>query len=337
MLIWVVAEKSGNENFGDNTMPHTSPPQDSVPGNADITGCQLEHPYSIRYPWITAVASHDGMQVELIECFDCVGGAMWVKKHYASSPLVRSVRTVGSTNRYILDVGEVDLNLQGSVFPAGISAVSVAESTIRISYLGMGGGGVGATICRATAQGVLSSTYDESGGGKVAGSTISLPRLSRILIGVDDTDTPDRGATWTLVHNIARSIAENKGLNGVHRYLSHTIVQLFPVVFRTKNCVGVVAEFATDNPEEIIRQFKSLLEKYTLSDETGMAVYTGHSPDELQEFGEKVKRGEVDPGEAATLASDNLKIILNGRGITGAIAAIPFYTRYDEALHLYGP
>ncbi|HWQ63062.1 MAG TPA: methanogenesis marker protein 11 [Methanospirillum sp.] len=301
------------------------------------TEVNLVDPYIIHYPWITALASEDGSKVELIECFDCIGGAMWVKKHYAKSPLVTSVRTVGSMNRYILKTGSVDLNLEGSRFPAGICAVRLSDSTIQISYRGMGGGGVGATICRATAAGVISSEYDESGGGKVAGSTLTFARNTRVLIGVDDTDTPEQGATWTLVHNIARAVAGDPKNAGPHRYLSHTIVQLFPVPFRTKNCVGVVAEFASTNPQNLIDRFAGLLKKYTLSEKTGMAVYTGFSPDILLAFGEKVKRGQVEPDEAGNLEGGNLQIIMNGRGITGAIAAIPFYTRYDEALELYGP
>jgi tRNA(Ile2) C34 agmatinyltransferase TiaS len=34
------------------------------------------------------------------------------------------------------------------------------------------------------------------------------------------------------------------------------------------------------------------------------------------------------------LDDKNLQIILDGRGIIGAVAAIPFYTRYEEALEL---
>ncbi|HWQ66434.1 MAG TPA: methanogenesis marker protein 11 [Methanospirillum sp.] len=294
----------------------------------------LSEPYIIHYPWIAALSDERGDQIELIECFDCIGGAMWVKKHYAQSPLVSSVRTVGSTNRYMLRAGSVDLNLEGSRFPAGISSALIDLDRIRISYVGMGGGGVGATICRATANGVVSSEYEDSGGGKVAGSTLILPRMQRVLIGVDDTDTPEQGATWTLVHNIACMVGE-WSVTG-HRYLSHTIVQLFPVPFRTKNCVGVVAEFATSNPEGLIDQFCKILQEYTLSDETGMAVYLGFSPDELLPFGIKVKKGQVGPTEAAELAGGRLRIVLNGRGITGAVAAIPFYTQFDEALTLYG-
>lgn len=291
----------------------------------------ITEPYVIHYPWICAIADENEYCVELIECFDCIGGAMWVKKHYAQSPLVMDIRTIGSTNRYLLETGEVNLELVGSKFPAGISGVAVHKDTIDISYIGMGGGGVGATICRATAKGVINSRYDGSGGGKIAGSQITLPRNQRVLIGVDDTDTPDDGATWTLIHNIAAAVADEE-----NRYLSHTIVQLFPVPFRTKNCVGVVAEFASRNPESLIDKFQALLESNTLSKETGMAVFIGFSPERLLKFAWKVKTGQVSQDEVMNLAGDDLIFRMKGRGITGAVAAIPFYTRYDEALVLCG-
>ena len=66
-----------------------------------------------------------------------------------------------------------------------------------------------------------------------------------------------------------------------------------------------------------------------------MAVYTGFTPsEELLEYGRKVKRGEIEPGVLGLLDDKNLRILMNGRGIIGAVAAIPFYTRYEEALEL---
>jgi tRNA(Ile2) C34 agmatinyltransferase TiaS len=117
----------------------------------------LSEPYVIHYPRIVAVADATGSHVELIEFFDCIGGAMWSKHHYAQSPIVEQVRCVGSTMRYLLKTGSVDLALEGSRFPAGISACTVDESEIAISYIGMGGGGVGAAACRSDAAGVLRS------------------------------------------------------------------------------------------------------------------------------------------------------------------------------------
>ena len=290
----------------------------------------ISEPYIIHYPRIVAIADDTGSTVELIEFFDCIGGAMWSKHHYGKSPLVRNVRCVGSSMRYSLKTGTVDLALEGSRFPAGISACTVDGAEIAVTYIGMGGGGVGAAACRSDAAGVLRSKSDPAGGGKIAGATIWLPKMQRVLIGVDDTDTPEEGATWTLVHNIAHAVADERSI-----YLSHTIVQLFPVPYRTKNCVGLVVEFATTDPEGLIGRFQQLLETYTLSEKTGMAVYSGFSPsEEVLAYGRKVKRGEVDAGLLETLQDPRLRIVMNGRGIVGAVAAIPFYTNYEEALEL---
>ncbi|ABN56563.1 MULTISPECIES: methanogenesis marker protein 11 [Methanoculleus] len=291
---------------------------------------KLSDPYTIRYPQIVAVADESGGLVELVEFFDCTGGAMWVKRHYAQSPLVRSVRTVGSTNRYLLSTGSADLALEGSVFPAGIAAVAVEEGEIAVTYRGLGGGGVGASVCRAGARGVVRCVSDPAGGGRLAGSTVWLPRLERVIVGIDDTDTPEEGATWTLAHNIARAVEDDRS-----RYLSHTIVQLYPVPYRTKNCVAIACEFATSDPEGLIRNYRDLLEEYTLSDETGMAVWRGFDPSPLEEFGCRVKRGEVSADDLAALDSEHLSVVMDGRGVIGAVAAIPFYTRYEEALALW--
>ncbi|WP_321504987.1 methanogenesis marker protein 11 [uncultured Methanoregula sp.] len=290
----------------------------------------ISEPYVIHYPKIVAVADTSGKNVELVEFFECIGGAMWAQHHYAKSPLIADVRCVGSTTRYRMHLGSVNLALEGSRFPAGISACTVDPDEIAITYIGMGGGGVGAAACRSDAQGVLRSRSDPAGGGKVAGATLWLPRMQRVLIGVDDTDTPEEGATWTLVHNIAKAV-ENKHTV----YLSHTIVQLYPVPYRTKNCVGLVAEFATSDIRGLVERFHGLLVQYTLSEKTGMAVYSGFTPSkELTEFGRKVKRGEVESGLLESLRDDQLEIVMNGRGIIGAVAAIPFYTNYPEALEL---
>lgn len=291
------------------------------------------YPYVIRYPGIVAVANETGTEIELIEFFDCIGGAMWSRHHYVQSPVVRSARNVGSSMRYLLTPGSADLDLQGSKFPAGICGAEVGDTEIAVSYIGIGGGGVGASDCRSYAGGVIRCHSDPSGGGKRAGSTIWLPRMQRVLIGVDDTDTPEKGATWTLAHNIARAVEDETS-----RYLSHTIVQLYPVPYRTKNCVSIVCEFASSSPRKLIDRFRFLLEKYTLSEETGMAVFTGFDPSPLLPFAWMVKKGEVRRDLLPVARGGPLEFIIEGRGIIGALAAIPFYTRYEEALSLWtGP
>ncbi|TAJ45827.1 hypothetical protein CUJ86_00180 [Methanofollis fontis] len=289
----------------------------------------LSDPYVVRYPLIVGIAERSGDRIEVVEFYDCLGGAHWVRHHYAQSPVVLSARTVGPTTRYVLRAGTVDLPLEGSRFPAGIAGAAVEGDEVSVTYLGMGGGGVGAAACRALAGGVIGAECDESGGGKLAGSTLRLPRRERVIIGVDDTDTPDAGATWTLVHNIARAVADDASV-----YLSHTIVQLYPVAFRTKNCVACAVEFASTDPDGLVQRFAALLRRHTLSEETGMAVFTGFDPSPLRGYGEAVKRGEVTSADLDAVL-EGVQVVMDGRGLIGAVAAIPFYTDYEEALALW--
>jgi tRNA(Ile2) C34 agmatinyltransferase TiaS len=106
------------------------------------------------------------------------------------------------------------------------------------------------------------------------------------------------------------------------------------VPYRTKNCVSLVCEFASSDPLTLIERFRQLLERYTLSDETGMAVFSGFDPSSLYPFGRKVKCGEISRDLLLEIRDPRLRIMMNGRGIIGAVAAIPFYTRYEEALAL---
>jgi tRNA(Ile2) C34 agmatinyltransferase TiaS len=48
-----------------------------------------------------------------------------------------------------------------------------------------------------------------------------------------------------------------------------------------------------------------------------------------------VKRGEVRRDLIPTTTDGKLELRMEGRGIIGAVAAIPYYTRFAEALSLW--
>ncbi|MDD1678437.1 MAG: hypothetical protein LUO93_04540, partial [Methanomicrobiales archaeon] len=87
--------------------------------------------------------------------------------------------------------------------------------------------------------------------------------------------------------------------------------------------------------ERLISHFRNLLEEYTLSPHTGMAVYRGFDPSGLLEFGRKAKGCKVTMGDLEQIADPDLSIPIAGRGRVGAVAAIPFYTRFAEAVELW--
>lgn len=275
----------------------------------------------VPYKNIVAVCNGNGY-VEIVEQTNCFGGACWAEYHYKrTSPLIVSVRNVGNTMRYLMRTGKEELILTPSIAAAGIEAVEVGDETVSVTYAGLGGGGVGATISRALAEDVIDYDYTEIGGSRRSKGTIVLPKRKRVLIGVDDTDTKEEGATWSLVHNIA---AELNGKNAY--YISHAIVQLYPVPFKTQNCVSTVVEFACIDENKLTRDFEALLRKHTLSAETGMAALVKFDADSLRDYGRLVKQKQITKETSEKAAAEaGAEIVINGRGFIGALAALPYF------------
>ncbi len=291
---------------------------------------ELEDPYVVVYKQIHAVVDDDAKRVELLERSSCYGGSAWARYHYSRGPLVISSCNQGEWFRYMLNPGNVDLDLVSSKRSAGIESVKVSGSEVEVTYAGLGGGGVGATLSRARAEDVLRYDATECGGGRVARGAIVLPRRERMIIGVDDTDSKTVGATWSLIHNIAQKVDRPEA-----RYISHSLVQLFPVPTKTQNCVSTVVEFAClpGRGEGMLGDFRALLQKYTVSEQTGMAVFRDFDPSELLPFGMRCKKERVNYEDAVKVAQEaGVQIIMKGQGLIGAIAALPFNARPDESI-----
>lgn len=272
----------------------------------------------VPYKNIVAIADEREEKVEIIEKPSCFGGALWANHHYLlTSPLILESRFFGDTTRYLVRCGSSKLNLTPVWASAGIEDVKVENRMICITYAGLGGAGIGIE-CRAGAEDVLKY---ELFNGKEKRGRIYLPRRKRVLIGVDDTDTQDEGATWSLVHNIASELDTQNS-----RYTSHSIVQLFPVPYKTQNCVSVVVEFGCIDENMLLKDFSKILDERRVSEETGMVSFAGFSAHQLKKFSERCRRKEVSRKEAIQeISSAGAEIHLDGRGVIGAVAAIPYF------------
>jgi methanogenesis imperfect marker protein 11 len=294
---------------------------------------ELPDPYTIPYRGIYAVCDSKNEYAEIIEHSNCYGGAAWSQYHYSHSPLILKARMLGNTGRYLVKTGTSNLVLKASTAAAGIESVIVNGKEVSITYAGLGGGGVGATICRASAKGVLHHDITESGGGRAAKGTIVIPRRERVLVGIDDTDTKEEGATWSLTHNIASQL---DCIDSV--YLSHSLVQLFPVAARTQNCVSTVLEFGCVDAaakEELLQGIKAALLKYSVSDETGMVVLSDFDAEDIYEYSKKCRSGELTKDFAMEYARDHrVEVWIDGNGVIGALAALPWFARAGESVKL---
>lgn len=294
---------------------------------------------------IVVVVDENANIAELIEDHargTCMGGSAWSLYHYTknSKSVIWSKRE-GARLFYKVKLSKESAPsvLQPSYNPASLESIVLIGDKVKVTYSGLAGAGV-AALSRGMAKGVEGVEVLEWGGGKKLGrTTIILPRKEKIIIGIDDTDTADEGATWSLVNEIAFEISKHKGVD----YLEHAIVQLYPQnPFKTQNCTSNSVSFAVPHElkDTIINKFKDVITERTLSKETGMAYLSGLViKDGLKTFARRVKTEmvTVEDAERAAMVNDvGLFRITGSRGLIGAVAAIPYVESPDEAVRIPG-
>ncbi len=301
-------------------------------------------PYLTPYQSIYALTDEEGRVVELHEFHArgrAVGGAAWEVYHYPrTSPLILEARREGPRNIFLCRAGVCELDLIPGLAGAGLERVNVLEDRVELTYAGLAGGGVAATVCRGMAEGVLGMEIESLGGGARLGrATLYLPRLRKLTVGVDDTDDEERGATWAAVNESAWH-TEREGLAA---YLSHCIVQLFPQnPYRTTNCCSTAVVLGVREGAEVgaVEHFLEGVRKRTYSEEAAAAVHARmRPPEELQRFTRAAKSRMVEEEEAEDLAlwlGVELREITGSRGRIGALAALGMGDRPDDAVLPYG-
>lgn len=294
-------------------------------------------------PWIApyqkVITMVDGDLVEIVEYHPCLSGSHWVVHQYqrTSELILKSYRD-GNKHVFLTKVGKTPLKLKASVNAAGIEEVSVEGDEVKVVHAGLAGAGVGAAMCRGMAQGVKRvELMDIGGGSKLGKAAVVTPRLEKVVLGVDDTDTKDEGATWTMAHNMGMELAK-KG----YQYLDHIIVQLYPHnPHKTQNCVSVALTFAVKPGErdKLVEQAREILKENTLSEKTSIAVLDGlEIPQSLRDYATRTKKSMMSVEEAEKIAQETgveLIEVTGSQGKIGALAALGLYDDPDEAVKVY--
>ena len=294
-------------------------------------------------PWIApyekVLTMVDGDKVEIIEYHPCISGSHWLVNQYKNnSKLIDSAYRDGNKHVYKCHVGSSPIDLKASFNAAGIDKIEIDDNEVKVTHTGLAGAGVGAGMCRGMGEGVKYIELIEIGGGsKVGKATVVTPKLEKIVIGIDDTDTKNAGATWTMAHNLGCEL-KNEG----YEYLDHIIVQLYPYnPHKTQNCVSIALTFAveSDKKEELIKRVIEILKRDTLSDKTSIAILEGLDiPKKLRQYSINAKTGMMDV-ETAQRVADELDIrlitVTGEQGKVGALAALGLYNDVEEAVKTY--
>ncbi|HMK53554.1 MAG TPA: methanogenesis marker protein 11 [Methanobacteriaceae archaeon] len=294
-------------------------------------------------PWVApyqkVITMVDGDLVEILEYHPCIGGSEWMVYQYErSSELVLQSERDGNKHTYLTRVGKTNLELKPSFRAAGIQEVSVEGDEVRVVHAGLAGAGVGAGMCRGMAEGVKRIELHHVGGGsKLGKAAVITPRMEKVVLGIDDTDTKEEGATWTMAHNVGTEL-DKMGF----QYLNHITVQLYPHnPNKTQNCVAIALVFAIKPGEKdkLVEKARKLLKKYTLSDKTSIAVLEGLKiPEKLRNYSEAAKMSMITLEEAEKVAEEvgvELVEVTGNRGKIGALAALGLYNDLKEAARVH--
>ena len=294
-------------------------------------------------PWIApyekVLTMVDGDKVELVEYHPCISGSHWLLNQYRNnSELIDSAHRDGNRHFYKCHVGRAPIDLKASFNAAGIDEIAVVGDEVKVTHAGLAGAGVGAGMCRGMGEGVkYIELIDVGGGSKVGRATVVTPKLEKVVIGVDDTDVKDAGATWTMAHNLGVELRDEG-----FEYLDHIIVQLYPHnPHKTQNCVSIALTFAVESEkkQELIDRVIEILKRDTLSDKTAIAILEGLDiPPKLREYSIATKSGMMDVETAEKVAEElNIPLIAvtGAQGKVGALAALGLYDDVEEAVKAY--
>lgn len=208
---------------------------------------------------------------------------------------------------------------------------------LRLRWRGLAGAGVGLAHGLARAGNVMWTDYPGVqatagiAGLKVGGNheevvETVVPALTRMMVGLDDTDSPEQGATWVLGPELARRLeASIEGL----KVLDQRLIQLWSgIEEKTSNCVALGLSLALP-PHQVSAAREIILDlvaQKATSPEAAVALFQGvRAPPELVDLCHTARRERVSLETVMAIASGArvvMEPVVGHRGLIGALAAI---------------
>ena len=269
------------------------------------------------------------------------GIAQIIEKCVAQGPgewdIVNRRRTKGvitdirmKSNMLVMDtiIGERELSfgpVTSDVGGQGLQALKVEGDEVRTTWYGIAGASVGIGACIPQCWDVIRTEYPDDfmiGGAHRAHVDIITPKLVRVIIGIDDTDTKEKGASWVTSLKLGTTCP-------IGRFIEHKIIQLNPKVpNKTTNCCSTAVSFAVREEEipALIEYAVDFVRKESYSDDSVITVDQGlHVPEALRDFGWSCKSVLYTPEDAIRVAEENgvqIISVTGTKGVIGAVAAI---------------
>ena len=228
--------------------------------------------------------------------------------------------------------GKTEASLVPSFVPIAVTEVKKLPRSVVVSYKGIGGG---PDLLRLQSSGALGwKEHPLNPHGMAIETEYKL--CSKVVIGVDDTDSAVKGATFSTALQLA-SVLNRSSKD--YRFLRFTLELNWPAnpVKTTNNASSALVFAVTRGKEEaLVKDFERLIRRYSISKETGMVVMNKvRAPEVLKSYARKVKREHVTVEEAFKAAKDadvRAMPITGERGLIGALAVVGLVDEVEEAV-----
>lgn len=253
--------------------------------------------------------------------------------------VVEHVEVQGTTLTMDARIGEGEVRFGPASKETGgqaLKSLFVKNDKVETTWIGLAGASVGVGACLPQADGVEKVEYlgdSLVGGSKKVEVRITTPLYRRLIIGIDDTDTKDEGATWVLGLKLGSEIP-------IGVFLTHKIVQLNPhAPQKTTNCAatGIGLAVHPDETGKAIEWAKEFVAKHTHSDQSVIAAYEGlEIPSSLVKYGADAKHTILAIHDAEHVAEQNGVKLVEVTGRRGAIGALAAIGCFDLGLYSAG-
>lgn len=289
--------------------------------------------------FFTLVDEKNGMAQTVEQC-TAKGPVEWdALNRMRAGGVVREVFVDGNTLIMSTKIGEGMVNFGPASKELGgqaLKSLKIKGDEVHTTWLGLAGASVGVGACLPQAPGVIRAIYPDLkglGGSNEIEITIVTKKMNRLIIGIDDTDSKEKGASWVLMLEMMNSIPYAKPLQ-------HKIIQLNPEVpEKTTSCVSIGTSFAVEpkNLKSAVDFAVDFIRERTLSKHTSMAVFEGlRIPDNIKDYGENAKNKIFTIEEAENIAKNNDIDIIEITGKRGAIGALAAIGCFDLGLKAAG-
>lgn len=279
--------------------------------------------------YVTLVDEKNGV-AQILE--DCIarGPIEWdIVNRKRTGGVITDIKAMGTSMTMDVEIGERELSFgpaSAKYGAQGLKSLIVEGDRVKSHWVGLAGASVGIGACIPQAPDVIETIYPDDfkiGGAHRAEVEVITPKMIRVILGLDDTDTPSQGATWVVTMKMSKECPYGE-------FIEHKIIQLNPEApNKTTNCCSTAISFAIkeEDKEKLIEYAKEFFTKESVSDDTVMTVYEGlRIPEELQDWSWKAKSILYTEKDAVDIAKRNgvrtYGLKKGTKGIIGAVAAI---------------